>query len=88
MNRKYLDQYYYNEIKNLLTEDLIQKYDNIDIQELSLNSIEKNISELDKNKLKEINDKFSNIQGNNITFKPEEVEIILLNSKKIKIYKK
>ena len=65
----------------------IQNYiNNINIQDLSLNLINKIIPELNNNELKIIDKEISKI-NQNLNHEAKEEEIISFNPKKIKIYK-
>ena len=88
LNKNYFENLYYSNINNMIIKnEKIQNYINkIDIQDLSLDINHEIVSELDTNELKDINKVISNIKQN-INHNPKEELIILLDSKKINIYK-
>ena len=86
MNKKYLEQFYYNEISELiLVNSNIKNYINkIEINQLSINSINEIIKESDKMVFLYL-DKAISVKGK-IIDKNKEKEIKLINGKNIKIY--
>ena len=81
LNTKYLEQYYFNDIEELIKK----KFDNININDLSLNLIDKNL--LNDSQFKEINNKISSINNINTPYIYEGEDFNLSNIKKIKIFK-
>ena len=89
MNKKYLEKYYYNEIKNLVynNKNIIDRINNINIDTLTLSYFDDIASEFDVKKLKKIDKKLSFLKEMvSIPFDAQTKEIKLSNSKNIKIY--
>ena len=88
LNKDFLENFKFSHINGIIIKnEKIKKYiDGINIQNMSLDLNYEIISELDNNELKQIDKIISGVK-HNVNHKPEKEEIILFDSKKIKIFK-
>lgn len=85
MNKRYFEQYYYNEIDNLVKSNN-KLLNNINVNDLNFTSIEDILIKFDKKKLEEIDHKIKEVSNNNIDYKAEIKEIKNLKIVKDLVY--
>ena len=89
INKDFFEKYFYNEIQDLISEDIKidKEINDIDINNFSLSSIKNIIIKLDNEKINAINDNISNVNEDEVnSLLNQKEEEVLLIGKKIKIY--